>query len=322
MPAEVWEQVLAALHDLEQNLDKRFGDPTSPLLLSCRSGAKFSMPGMMDTVLNIGLNDDTAKGLVASPAMRTSSSTPTAELIQMFGTVVLGLRDELFENVLASARTARGVASDADLSVDDLRSVVARFRDIAAQFPIDPTEQLRMAIEAVFASWNGKRAVDYRNAAGIPHDLGTAVNVQAMVFGNLGEHSATGVTMTRSGATGRPGLEGDYLINAQGEDVVSGTRATRSLETLAEAMPQAHADLQRMALRWPTTATCRHRVHCRGRQTLAAADSGRQANSSGRRPHRRGSRQREPHHPAGRLATGHPEPDRLLPPPATGRRRP
>ena len=247
MPAEVWEQVLGALRDVEQVLDKRFGDPTSPLLVSCRSGAKFSMPGMMDTVLNIGLNDDTAKGLVALTGDAHFVFDSYRRLIQMFGTVVLGLRDELFENVLASARVARGVASDADLSVDDLRSVVARFRDIAAQFPTDPTEQLRMAIEAVFASWNGKRAVDYRNAAGIPHDLGTAVNVQAMVFGNLGEHSATGVTMTRSGATGQPGLEGDYLINAQGEDVVSGTRATRPLETLAEAMPQAYAELQRTA---------------------------------------------------------------------------
>jgi pyruvate,orthophosphate dikinase len=247
MPAEVWEQVLAALHDVEEVLDKRFGDPTSPLLLSCRSGAKFSMPGMMDTVLNIGLNDDTAKGLVALSGDAHFVFDSYRRLIQMFGTVVLGLRDELFENVLASARVARGVASDADLSVGDLRSVVARFRDIAAQFPTDPTEQLRMAIEAVFGSWNGKRAVDYRNAAGIPHDLGTAVNVQAMVFGNLGEHSATGVTMTRSGAMGQPGLEGDYLINAQGEDVVSGTRTTRPLEALAEAMPQAHAQLQRMA---------------------------------------------------------------------------
>jgi pyruvate,orthophosphate dikinase len=247
MPGDVWEQVLRALHDVEQVLDKRFGDPTSPLLVSCRSGAKFSMPGMMDTVLNIGLNDDTAKGLVALTGDAHFVFDSYRRLIQMFGTVVLGLRDELFENVLASARATRGVASDADLSVDDLRSVVARFRDIAVRFPSDPTEQLRMAIEAVFASWNGKRAVDYRNAAGISHDLGTAVNVQAMVFGNLGEHSATGVTMTRSGATGQPGLEGDYLINAQGEDVVSGTRATRPLETLAEAMPQAHAELQRTA---------------------------------------------------------------------------
>jgi pyruvate, orthophosphate dikinase len=247
MPAEVWKQVLAALHDVEQVLDKRFGDPTRPLLVSCRSGAKFSMPGMMDTVLNIGLNDDTAKGLVALTGDAHFVFDSYRRLIQMFGTVVLGLRDELFENVLASARAARRVSSDADLTVDDLRSVVTRFRDIAVQFPTDPIEQLRMAVEAVFASWNGKRAVDYRNAAGIPHDLGTAVNVQAMVFGNLGEHSATGVTMTRSGATGQQGLEGDYLINAQGEDVVSGTRATRPLETLAEVMPEAHAELQQMA---------------------------------------------------------------------------
>jgi pyruvate, orthophosphate dikinase len=247
MPGDVWEQVLRALHDVEQVLDKRFGDPTSPLLVSCRSGAKFSMPGMMDTVLNIGLNDDTAKGLVALTGDAHFVFDSYRRLIQMFGTVVLGLRDELFENVLASTRAARGVTSDADLSVDDLRSVVARFRDIAVRFPTDPTEQLRMAIEAVFASWNGRRAVDYRDAAGIPHDLGTAVNVQAMVFGNLGEHSATGVTMTRSGATGQPGLEGDYLINAQGEDVVSGTRATRPLDTLAESMPRPHAELQRMA---------------------------------------------------------------------------
>ncbi|HEX6760628.1 MAG TPA: pyruvate, phosphate dikinase [Propionibacteriaceae bacterium] len=247
MPGEVWEQVLDALHDVEQILDKRFGDPTRPLLVSCRSGAKFSMPGMMDTVLNIGLNDDTAKGLVALTGDPHFVFDSYRRLIQMFGTVVLGLRDELFENVLASARAVSGVTSDTDLSVDDLRAVVARFRDIAAQFPTDPSQQLRMAIEAVFASWNGKRAVDYRNAAGIPHDLGTAVNVQAMVFGNLGEHSATGVTMTRSGATGQPGLEGDYLINAQGEDVVSGTRATRPLETLTEVMPEAHAELQEMA---------------------------------------------------------------------------
>ncbi len=247
MPAEVWKLVLSSLHDVEQVLDKRFGDPTRPLLVSCRSGAKFSMPGMMDTVLNIGLNDDTAKGLVALTGDAHFVFDSYRRLIQMFGTVVLGLRDELFEHVLASARAARRVSSDADLTVDDLRSVVARFRDIAVQFPTDPTEQLRMAVEAVFASWNGKRAVDYRNAAGIPHDLGTAVNVQAMVFGNLGEHSATGVTMTRSGATGQPGLEGDYLINAQGEDVVSGTRATRPLETLAEVMPEAHAELQQMA---------------------------------------------------------------------------
>ncbi len=247
MAPPIWDQILNGLLDVEHRLGKGFGDPGSPLLVSCRSGAKFSMPGMMDTVLNIGLNDETAKGLVALTGDEHFVLDSYRRLIQMFGTVVLGLRDELFDNVLSTARAARGVSSDAELTADDLRSIVARFRDIASQFPTDPYDQLRMAIEAVFSSWNGKRAIDYRNAAGIPHDLGTAVNVQAMVFGNLGDRSATGVTMTRSGATGRPGLEGDFLINAQGEDVVSGTRATRSLQMLAEVMPETHAELQQMA---------------------------------------------------------------------------
>jgi pyruvate,orthophosphate dikinase len=205
------------------------------------------MPGMMDTVLNIGLNDETAKGLMAMTGDEHFVFDSYRRLIQMFGTVVLGLRDELFEHVLSNWRVARRVNTDADLTADDLRAVVDRFRDIATQFPTDPSQQLRMAIEAVFASWNGKRAVDYRNAAGIPHDLGTAVNVQTMVFGNLGEKSATGVAMTRSGATGRSGLEGDFLINAQGEDVVSGTRATRSIQALADLMPEAYGELLQMA---------------------------------------------------------------------------
>ncbi|GAA3625029.1 pyruvate, phosphate dikinase [Microlunatus ginsengisoli] len=247
LPDGLWSQVLHALHAIEDRLDKRFGDPAAPLLVSCRSGAKFSMPGMMDTVLNLGLNDETAKGLVALTGDEHFVFDSYRRLIQMFGTVVLGLRDELFENVLSDARHVRGVTSDADLSADELRTVVARFRDLAAGFPTDPAEQLRMAIEAVFSSWNGRRAVDYRNAAGIAHDLGTAVNIQAMVFGNLGEHSATGVCMTRSGATGLPGLEGDFLVNAQGEDVVSGTRATRPIEALAQVMPTAYAELQAMA---------------------------------------------------------------------------
>jgi pyruvate, orthophosphate dikinase len=161
--------------------------------------------------------------------------------------VVLGLRDELFEHVLAGARAARGVDSDAELTAEDLRGIVRRFRELAPRFPTDPFEQLRMAVEAVFASWNGKRAIDYRNAAGIPHDLGTAVNVQTMVFGNLGAQSATGVAMSRSGATGEPGLEGDYLRGAQGEDVVSGTRATQPLEALAAEMPEVAGELRRIA---------------------------------------------------------------------------
>lgn len=247
MPSEIWDQALAALRTTEERLGRLFGDPTTPLLVSCRSGAKFSMPGMMDTVLNIGLNDETAKGLVARSGDEHFVYDSYRRLIQMFGTVVLGLRDELFENVLSAARSARGVSSDAELTAEDLRDVVGRFREIAREFPTDPYQQLRMAVEAVFRSWNGRRAIDYRNAAGIAHDLGTAVNVQAMVFGNLGEESATGVAMTRSGATGAPGLEGDFLINAQGEDVVSGTRTTHPIQALAEVMPTVYGQLQEMA---------------------------------------------------------------------------
>ena len=248
-PESLWDEVDDALRALEQRTGKRFGDPDSPLLLSCRSGAKFSMPGMMDTVLNIGVNDATAEGLVRRTGDEHFVYDSYRRLVQMFGTVVLGLRDELFEHVLATARAARGVETDADLTAEDLRGIVARFRDIAASFPDDPLQQLRMAIEAVFASWNGRRAVDYRNAAGIPHDLGTAVNVQTMVFGNLSGHSATGVAMSRSGATGAPGLAGDYLINAPGEDVVAGTRATLPLDTLESAMPEVYAELQSVARR-------------------------------------------------------------------------
>ncbi len=247
MPDGLWEQIVRAVGSLEEQTDRCLGDAERPLLVSCRSGGKFSMPGMMDTVLNIGLNDDTAHGLIAGTGDEHFVYDSYRRLIQMFGTVVLGLRDELFEHVLADARRARGVDSDAALTADDLREIVARFREIAPRFPTDPHEQLRMAVEAVFSSWNGRRAVDYRNAAGIPHDLGTAVNVQTMVFGNLGGTSATGVTMTRSGSTGAPGLEGDYLIDAQGEDVVSGTRATLPLDTLAEAMPEVHAQLEEVA---------------------------------------------------------------------------
>ncbi len=242
-PPGMWDQVVDALKAIERQTHKHFGDPENPLLVSCRSGAKFSMPGMMDTVLNIGLNDETAKGLIRLTGDEHFVYDSYRRLIQMFGTVVLGLRDELFEHVLAGAREARGVATDAELTVEDLQGVVTRFKAIAPRFPSDPIEQLRLAVEAVFSSWNGKRAVDYRNAAHIPHDLGTAVNVQTMVFGNLGEDSATGVAMTRSGATGLPGLEGDYLMNAQGEDVVSGTRATQPVEGLGDVMPAVYAEL-------------------------------------------------------------------------------
>ncbi len=241
-PPQLWEQVLAALRRLEKATGKRFGDARDPLLVSCRSGARFSMPGMMDTVLNIGLDDEVVEGLAALAGDRRFAFDAYRRLVQMFATVVLGVADEPFEDVLADHRARRGVANDAELPADDLAAITAEFKAIVRKhagrpFPSDPMEQLRLAIEAVFRSWNGKRAIDYRNAAGIPHDLGTAVNIQTMVFGNLGAGSATGVVTTRNVTTGEPEIEGDWLANAQGEDVVAGTRATHRIATLADAMP-------------------------------------------------------------------------------------
>jgi pyruvate,orthophosphate dikinase len=246
----MWEQVQAAVVKLERQTGRRFGDPHRPLLVSCRSGAKFSMPGMMDTVLNIGLNDEVADGLAKLTGDRRFVWDAYRRLVQMYGTVVLGVADEPFEEVLARWRAERGVANDADLGADDLASVTREFKEIVARstkhaFPSDPMAQMRLAIEAVFKSWNGRRAIDYRNAAGIPHDLGTAVNIVTMVFGNMGAQSGTGVLTTRDVSTGEPGPEGDYLSNAQGEDVVSGTRHTRTLDDLKAEMPKIHAELMR-----------------------------------------------------------------------------
>ena len=251
-PRGLREEELAALRDLEARTGKRFGDASNPLLVSCRSGAKFSMPGMMDTVLNIGLNAQTVEGLARLTGDARFAWDSYRRLIQMYGTVVLGVHDEPFEQVLAEWRTRRGVENDADLGAADLEVIAVRFREIVReqsgrQFPDDPLEQLRLATEAVFRSWQGKRAQDYRKAAGIPDDLGTAVNIVAMVFGNLGMGSATGVATTRNVSTGENELEGDYLLNAQGEDVVAGIRATKPIAQLAEDMPEAFAELNRIA---------------------------------------------------------------------------
>ena len=246
-PAGLWEEERAALARLEGQTGKRFGDPDNPLLVSCRSGAKFSMPGMMDTVLNIGLNDAVAEGMARLTGDPRFAYDSYRRLVQMFGSVVLGIADEPFEEVLTEARRRAGVDSDSDLTAEDWRRVTARFKTIVAaaagrDFPQDPIEQIRLATEAVFKSWNGKRAVDYRNAAKIAHDLGTAVNICTMVFGNLGNDSATGVAMTRSGATGDNQIEGDYLTNAQGEDVVAGIRLTKPIEQLKSEMPAAYEE--------------------------------------------------------------------------------
>jgi pyruvate,orthophosphate dikinase len=251
-PRGLWDEEVAALQALETRTGKRFGDPANPLLVSCRSGAKFSMPGMMDTVLNIGLNDQTVVGLATLTGDARFAWDAYRRLVQMYGSVVLGVSDERFEEVLADFRKKRGVESDAELSADDLRNVTTRFRTIVKteagrEFPTDPLEQLRLATEAVFRSWKGKRAQDYRKAAGIPDDLGTAVNIVVMVFGNMGMGSATGVATTRNVSTGENELEGDYLTNAQGEDVVAGTRTTKPIAGLREEMPEAFGELVRIA---------------------------------------------------------------------------
>ncbi|MBW7917132.1 MAG: pyruvate, phosphate dikinase [Trueperaceae bacterium] len=253
-PEGMWEQELAALARMEAETGKRFGDPQTPLLLSCRSGAKFSMPGMMDTILNLGLNDEVASGLIALTADPRFVYDSYRRLVQMFGSVVLGVADEVFEAVITARRKAAGVEVDAELSAEDWREVTRKFKEIVrtftgSPFPEEPIEQLKLATEAVFRSWNGKRAVDYRNAAGIRHDLGTAVNIQAMVFGNMGDDCATGVAMSRNATTGEDHLEGDFLVNAQGEDVVAGIRVTQPLHELEEIMPEAYAEFAAIAER-------------------------------------------------------------------------
>jgi pyruvate,orthophosphate dikinase len=251
-PRGLWEGEVSALEDLERRTGKRFGDRANPLLVSCRSGAKFSMPGMMDTVLNIGLNPQTVEGLAALTGDARFAWDAYRRLIQMFGSVVLGVPDEPFEALLTEWRERRGVQNDAELKADDLRTIAGRFQEIVQThsgrpFPDNPLDQLRLATEAVFRSWQGKRARDYRHAAGIPEDLGTAVNIVAMVFGNMGPESATGVATTRDVSTGENALEGDYLLNAQGEDVVAGIRITQPIARLAEEMPAAFRELRRIA---------------------------------------------------------------------------
>ncbi len=250
-PDGMWDQELAALQAIESSVGKKFGDAQNPLLISCRSGAKFSMPGMMDTVLNIGLNEETLNGMLKLTRNERFVYDSYRRLVQMFGSVVMGLPDELFEEVLAAARHKKGIHSDTELTAEDLQGITAEFKKIYKHhthqaFPDDPYEQLKRATEAVFKSWNGKRAIDYRNAAGIAHDFGTAVNIVTMVFGNLGDDCATGVAVTRNATTGEKIIEGDYLINAQGEDVVAGTRQTEDIQEMRAEMPDVFAEFEQI----------------------------------------------------------------------------
>ncbi len=256
-PGELRVQVTMALRQLEDHLGRRLGDRHDPLLVSVRSGAAFSMPGMMETVLNIGLNDASVKGLAEESGDDRFAWDSYRRLIQMFGKTVLEIPGEVFSEALDKAKSAKGVASDVDLDVDDLQALVTVFKDAVRQhcgqdFPQHPREQLDMAIEAVFDSWNTDRARLYRRRERIPQHLGTAVNICTMVFGNLGSSSGTGVAFTRDPATGRTGAYGDYLANAQGEDVVAGIRNTLSLDDLKELDPKSHKQLLKVMRRLET----------------------------------------------------------------------
>src|SRR5256886_6535367 len=249
-PKGLWEQVLPNLKVLERKAKKKFGDPKDPLLVSVRSGAKFSMPGMMDTVLNLGLNEETTQGLARLTSDERFALDARRRFVQMFGKTVKGIDGEKFEHALQEAKKKAGVKTDPDLKPQQLRALVAEFlriykEETGRDFPSDPVEQLRDAIDAVVKSWNTDRAKTYRRLERIPDDLGTAVNVQMMVFGNMGDTSGTGVAFTRNPIIGSKELYGDYLANAQGEDVVAGVRDTQPDNALKRPKPKGDAQFER-----------------------------------------------------------------------------
>jgi pyruvate,orthophosphate dikinase len=247
-PAGLDEEVERHLKRLEKRMGRTLGDPSDPLLVSVRSGAKFSMPGMMDTVLNLGLNDESVKGLAAATSDERFAYDSYRRFIAMYGRIVLGIDGARFDEELERAKERSGARSDAEIPAPVLRDLVETYKEIVRRetgrpFPQDPKEQLRGAIEAVFKSWNGPRAIAYRVRERISHELGTAVNVQAMVFGNRDDNSGTGVAFTRNPATGENKPYGDFLVNAQGEDVVAGIRNTLPLDALAERFPAIYREL-------------------------------------------------------------------------------
>jgi len=253
-PQGMWEQVLEGIKIVEQQTGKGFGKQENPLLVSVRSGAKFSMPGMMDTVLNLGINDETVLGLVKLTGDERFAYDAYRRFIQMFSKIVLDTDPQDFEHVLDTYKERAGVASDAEIPAAELKKLVGEFKQIAERqsgepFPTDVYAQLRKAIEAVFSSWNNKRAIDYRNFNKIPHNLGTAVNVQSMVFGNMGNDSGTGVAFTRNPSIGEQQLYGEYLLNAQGEDVVAGIRTPSKIARLQEDLPHVYEQFKDIARR-------------------------------------------------------------------------
>src|SRR5690606_34759672 len=238
-PEGLEEEIKANLKRLEDVMGARFGDPSNPLLVSVRSGARVSMPGMMDTILNLGLNDETVQGLIRRTANPRFGRDSCRRLGHMYGDVVLGVPHEEFEARIDRMKEEKGVAHDTELDADDLKRLTEQYKELVLKktgkpFPSDPWEQLRGAINAVFESWNTPRAVRYRELHDIPNDWGTAVNVQAMVFGNLGNTSGTGVAFTRNPSTGEKEFYGEFLLNAQGEDVVAGIRTPEPISRLKE----------------------------------------------------------------------------------------
>jgi len=244
-PPGMWKQILAAMKVTEKRAGKKFGDPKNPLLVSCRSGAKFSMPGMMNTILNIGLNDEVVEGMVKLTNNPRFAWDSYRRLIEMFGATVFNLDDEHFEHPLAEHKARKGYKSDTEMTAEDWKELVSVFKvvfkkQVGFDFPQDVYKQLEFATKAVFESWMGKRAIDYRRATNIPDDLGTAVNIVTMVFGNMGDDSGTGVAFTRNPSTGEKKMMGEYLLNAQGEDVVAGIRNADPIEHLKDQMPKAY----------------------------------------------------------------------------------
>ena len=251
LPEGLWADVLEAVHEVEVLTGKGFGNAADPLLVSVRSGAKFSMPGMMDTVLNLGLNEETLHGLVALTGNERFGWDAYRRFIQMFGRIVMDVKGERFDHALDAAKAAHDAAQDTDLDAAALKALAGEFKAIVREdtgraFPSDPLDQLDLAIKAVFASWFGKRAMDYRNNQKIAHDLGTAVNVVTMVFGNMGDDSGTGVAFTRDPNTGEKVLFGEYLTNAQGEDVVAGIRTAPKISQMQTDMPTVYAEFVRI----------------------------------------------------------------------------
>jgi len=254
VPAAIDEEIAAALAKLEGLMGKKLGAASDPLLVSVRSGAKFSMPGMMDTILNLGLNDQSVLGLKAKTGNGRFAKDSYRRFIQMFGNVVLGIDKDKFEHELHAVKVKNKVAADVDLTEAALDDVIARYKlvvqkDTGSPFPQEPLRQLEGARDAVFKSWGNPRAVTYRKLNDIPHDIGTAVNVQSMVFGNMGDSSATGVGFTRNPSSGAREFYGEFLQNAQGEDVVAGIRTPHPITDLEKVLPDAYRQLREITTR-------------------------------------------------------------------------